>query len=174
MIWSYIFRNSWWAIRKRPKTRPGFTVFDLIIEIVGIVAVLSLWILVMVSYSELPEIIPIHYNGLGQADNFGAKTKIFELPVIATVLYAGMTILSRFPRIFNYPVRITEKNASLQYRNMSRMIRCLRLSLVLVFGHGVLQTVRNVENLGIWSMPFTLAVIFIPTIYFLVKSFMYR
>ena len=150
---TYLFRNSWWVKRKRPKTKIGFTVFDLIIEIVGLVAVLSMWILVMVYYSQLPDL---------------------NLPVVATILYAGMTLLSRFPRIFNYPVSITENNASFQYRNMARMIRCLKLSLVLVFGFGVLQTIQNVEDFGIWYMPLTFTIITLPVIYFMVKSFMNR
>jgi len=175
---SYIFRNSWWSKRKRPKTKIGFTVFDLIIEIVGLVAVLALWIFVMVTFSKLPDIIPIHLNASGQADNFGEKSKLLELPVIATILYAGMTIFSRFPHFFNYPVKITENNADFQYRNMARMIRCLKLSLVLVFGNIVLQTARNdtgnVEGLGGWFLPLILAVIFLPVLYFMVKSFLYR
>jgi len=150
---TYLFRNSWWSKRKRPKTKIGFTVFDLVIEIAGLVALLSMWILAMVYYSQLPDV---------------------NLPVIATVLYAGMTILSRFPRIFNYPVRITENNAGFQYRNMARMIRCVKISLVLVFGSGVLQTILNIEDFGNYSMPLTLSIIILPVIYFVVKSFMYR
>ena len=153
-------------------------IFDLIVEIAAIVSVLALWILVAATYSELPDVIPVHYDATGQADAYGDKSKILELPVIATVLYAGLTILSRFPQIFNYPVRITENNASMQYRNAARMLRCVKFSIVLIFGGIVLQTIRNVgghtEGLGTWSLPVTLAIIFVPVIYFGVKSFLYR
>ena len=171
----FIFRNSWWAIRKRPKIKIGFTLFDLIIETAGIVTILSMWILLMVTYSGLPDTIPIHYNGFGKVDGFGEKGNILKLSVTATVLFAGMTILGRFPKIFNYPVRITENNAFLQYRNMARMIRCLKLAIVLVFGYIVLHTVLIAgENIGIWFVPVSLSIVFIPVIFFLVKSFMYR
>jgi uncharacterized membrane protein len=171
----YIFRNSWWAKRKRPKIRIGFTIFDLVIEIAGLVVVLAMWIVLAAAYSGLPDLVPIHFNGLGQVDNFGGKSNIFILPAIATVMFAGMTILSRFPRVFNYPVKITENNASFQYRNMARMVRCLNLVIVLFFGYIVFHTVLNTgENIGAWFMPFLLAFIFIPVIYFMVKSFMYR
>ena len=171
---NYLFRNAWWNKRKRPKIKIGLTLFDFIIEIAGFVAMIALWVLVGVTYSKLPDVIPIHYNASGQADNFGEKSRIIMLPVIATVLYAGMTILSRYPRLFNYPVTITENNASFQYRNMSKMIRCLKLSIVLIFGGIVLQTIRSVEGLGVWFLPFTLAVVFIPMVFFMARSFIYR
>jgi len=171
----YIFRNSWRAIRKRPKIKTGLTIFDLIVEIAGLVALLAMWIVLMVTYSGLPDIIPIHYNGLGQADNFGGKSNILILSVIATVIFVVMTILGMFPRVFNYPVKITENNAFLQYRNASRMVRCLKLAIVLVFGYLVLHTALNTgDNIGIWFMPVVLAIIFIPMIYYVAKSFIYR
>ena len=175
---SWIFRNSLWAKRKRPKIKIWLTIFDLFIEIAGLAAVLVMWILLVVTYSKLPDVIPVHYNGSGLADRFGGKSGIFLLPVIATILFAGMTILSRFPHVLNYPVKITDNNAFLQYRNMARMIRCLKLVLVLFFGGLVLQTIRNAagntDGLGIWLTPVSLAIMMIPVIYFMVKSFTYR
>jgi len=175
---NYLMRNAWWNKRKRPKIKIFLTIFDIIIEIAGLVALLALWIFLIVAYSHLPDVIPVHYNGMGQADAFGKKGEIFTLPIIATVVFAGMTILSRFPHVFNYPVKINENNAFFQYRNMARMLRCLKLGLVLVFGGLVLQTVRNAagntEGLGVWFMPVLLAIICIPTLFFMVKSFMYR
>jgi hypothetical protein len=175
---NYMFRNAWWNIRKRPKVKIWLTVFDIIIEIAGFVALLAIWIFLAASYSKLPEVIPVHFNVLGQADEFSEKNSIFRLPVIVTVLFAGMTILSRFPHICNYPVRITENNVIWQYRNMTRMIRCLKFGLVLFFGALILQTIRyaagDAEGLGSWFMLVSVAFIVIPVIYFMVKSFFYR
>jgi len=171
----FIFRNSWWAIRKRPKIKTELTLFDLIVEIAGFIALLAMWIVLMVTYSGLPDVIPVHYNRAGLANHFGEKSGIFVLPVIATAVFAGMTILGRFPHLFNYPVAITENNAFLQYRNAARMVRCLKFAIVLVFGYLVLHTVLYTsENLGIWFMPLSLAIIFIPVIYFMVTSFINR
>ena len=175
---NYIFRNSWWLKSKRPKVKTRFKIFDLIMEIAGVAAVISLWIFLMTSYSNLPDVIPFNFNTAGQADGFDNKSKIFILPVIATALFVVMTILSRFPHFFNYPVKITENNAQFQYENMTRMLRLVKLSLVLVFGCIVFQTIRtatgNADGLGVWLLPTTLAIIFIPVIYFAVKSFIYR
>ena len=173
----FLFRNSWWSKRKRPRINIGVTLFDFIIEITGLVAVLAIWGSLAVTYSGLPDAIPIHYN-MGQVDKPGGKNSIFILPALATVLFVGMKILCRFPHRFNYPVKITENNAFLQYRNMAKMIRCLTLAIILVFGyiffHTVLNTGENTAGIVIWFLPVTLATIFIPITYFMVKSFMYR
>ena len=174
----FLFRNSFWAIRKRPKISIPYTYFDLIVEIAGLAAILSMWIVFIVTYSGLPDLIPTNYNFSGQAYNFGDKSFIIKFPVIATVLFVGMTILSRFPRIFNYPVVITENNAFFQYSNMARMVRCVNLSIVLVFLFVVLQPVLYTsENIGIWCTFLLLAIALITlilVIYFMVKSFKYR
>ena len=175
---NYILRNSWWSIKKRPKSKAFFTLFDLIIEIAGLVAILFLWIVLIVTYSGLPDLIPVNYDFSGQAYKFGNKSSLLELAVVATVLFVGITILSRFPRIFNYMVTITEVNAFFQYGNMARMVRCLNLSIVLVFVCVILYTVFYTgENNGIWFTFLLLAMSLIPlilVIYFLVKSFKYR
>ena len=172
---NYIFRNSFWTIKKRPKITVPYTLLDLIVEIAGLVAILFMWIVLIVTYSKLPDSIPMNYDISGQINKYGGKSNIIILVAITTVVFIGMTILSRFPRVFNYPVIITENNAFLQYRNMARMIRCLKLAIILVFGYFVIHTVFYTgENIGIFVMPLALAIVFIPTIYFIVKSFMYR
>jgi len=174
----FIFRNSWWAIRKRPKIKIGLTLFDLIIEIAGFVAILAIWILLMVTYSGLPDVIPINLDHLGQVRSLEAKSSIFKMPIIATASFVVLTILSRFPRVFNYPVKITENNAFFQYSNMAKMIRCLNLAIVLIFGFTVFYTVLYVDGSGgVWFMPLMLVIglsPLIPVIYFWTRSFKYR
>lgn len=158
----------------RPKIKPELTVSDRAVEILGWTALLAVWILTVANYTPLPDTIPIHYNGAGQADGFGGKGNILTLPLMATVLFTGLTILNRFPHIFNYPTPITTDNALRQYTIVTRMIRYLKLIVVVIFGLIVLQTLRNVNGqisgLGVRFLPLTLVLIFIPLIYFVVKS----
>jgi len=97
------------------------------------------------------------------------------LPLIATVLFVGLTFLNKFPHIFNYPTNITPHNALRQYTNATRMIRYLKLVIVVIFGLIAFKTIQNgngeANGLGIWVLPLTLGLIFIPLIYFVIKSF---
>lgn len=131
--------------------------------------------MIMISYSELPDIIPIHFNGAGLADRFGEKGNILILPLIATAIFTILTILNRFPNLFNYPITITKDNAFRQYLNATRMIRYLKLMIVAVFGFITIQTIRSAkgetEGLGIWFLPVMLTLFFIPLAYFISQSF---
>ena len=55
------------------------------------------------------------------------------------------------------------------------MIRYLKFSIVIIFGLITLKTINNAngkENgLGVWFLPLSMALIFIPMIYFMIKSF---
>ena len=162
-------------MEERPKIKLELTTADKALELIGWLSVIAIWWLTITNYTALPGTIPTHYNGAGQADGFGGKTTILILPLIATILFIGMTILNQFPRMFNYPVNITKDNAFRQYTNATRMIRYLKLIIVVIFGVIVFKTIQNANGqatgLGTWFLPLTLGLIFIPLIYFIVKSF---
>lgn len=163
------------TMQKQPKIKIKLTTTDRIFEMLAWVLILSIWILTIINYSKLPETIPIHYNGFGQADGFGGKATILTLPIIATILFVGLTALNRFPHIFNYPTTITQDKALKQYTNATRFIRYLKLIIVIIFGLIAFKTIQNANGeangLGVWFVPMTLGLIFIPLIYFVIKSF---
>ena len=88
---------------------------DKVLEILGWLLLIVLWIIVIAKYSALPEIIPTHYDAAGNTNDTGPKATIFLFPAIATVLFISMTLLSKYPHIFNFPRPITESNARRQY-----------------------------------------------------------
>lgn len=133
-------------MNERPKIKLGLTTTDKIFEILGWTSVLAIWVLTITNYTSLPDTIPIHYNGAGQADGFGGKVNILTLPLIATVLFVGLTILNKFPHIFNYPTNITADNALRQYTSATRLIRYLKFIIVVIFGLISIQTIRNVNG----------------------------
>ena len=161
-------------MNKRPRIELKLTQIDKILEIFGWIAIFGIWTLTLTNYFELPEIIPTHYNGTGEADRFGNKTNIFTLPIISTILFIGLTILNKNPHVFNYPSEITKENALHQYTNATRMMRVLKLVIVLIFGLIVFKTIQNVngnaDGLGTWFLPFTIGLFIILTIYFLIIS----
>lgn len=161
-------------MNERPKIKLKLTTTDKALEIFGWISILAIWILTIANYTKLPDTIPTHYNGGGQADGFGGKATILTLPLIATVLFVGLAILNKFPHVFNYPTNITEDNALSQYTNATRLIRYLKFIIIIIFGLITLQTIRNANGetsgLGIWFLPLTLGLIFIPLTFFVIKS----
>ena len=162
-------------MEERPKIKLELTTADKAFEIIGWVLVISVWGFTVKNYADLPDTIPTHYNIAGEADGFNGKATILTLPLLATALFVGLTFLNKFPHIFNYPTNITQHNALRQYTNATRMIRYLKLVIVVIFGLIAFETIQNgngeANGLGIWFLPLTLGLIFIPLIYFLIKSF---
>jgi uncharacterized membrane protein len=159
---------------ERPKITLIPTTADKLVDLLGWLILLALWGLTISHFSTLPDTIPTHFNASGEADGFGSKASIIGLPVIATLLFVGLTVLNRYPHIFNYPTAITEDNALRLYTLAMRMLRYLKLVLVLVFGGIEFMTIqhatRKAAGLGAWFLPLTLVLIFIPLIYFVIKS----
>ncbi|MCB0849064.1 MAG: DUF1648 domain-containing protein [Bacteroidetes bacterium] len=162
-------------MNERPKIKLELTTTDKTFEILGWISVLAIWVFTITNYTNLPDIIPTHYNSAGQVDGFGGKGYIFTWPLIATFLFIGLTILNKFPHVFNYPTNITADNALRKYTNATRLIRYLKFIIVIVFGLITFKTIQNVNGeasgLGIWFLPLTLGLIFIPLTYFVIKSF---
>lgn len=152
------------------KLRPA----DVLLEMLGSLAILAVWGLVISNYSSLPDSIPTHFNAAGEPDDFGGKASLLVLPIISTILFFGLTFLNNFPEIFNYPVDITLENAPAQYKNIQRMIRYLKMVIVWIFGFIVFRNVQIGQgirdNLGSGFLPITLLAIFIVPIFFLVYS----
>jgi uncharacterized membrane protein len=157
------------------KTRPELNQADTILEIAGWIALCLLWLMALINYKSLPASIPTHFNATGQVDDYGSRATILALPIIGTVLFVGMTILNRFPHVFNYPVKITPENMLKQYTWATRMIRVLKMTVIIVFMLIVWLTnstaIKGSGEQVIWFLPMILAVIFVPLGFYIYKSF---
>lgn len=159
----------------RPKIKLQLSPLDKTLEISGKSIIMLLWILTLFAFFKMPDTIPTHFNASGQADNYGNKETIFILPIIATIMFAGLTILNRYPHVFNYANKITETNAPYQYLLAARMIRFIKLMIAILFTTLVLFTFLTSVNItngpSYWFLPITVGLIFIPTIYSTALSF---
>ncbi len=152
-------------MEQRPRINIELTFWDKALEIAGWVFIIFIWTLTIVKYPLLPGTIPTHFNASGSVDNTGGKTMIFLLPAIGTVLFAGLTLLNRYPHMFNYPVPITEENAERQYRIATRLMRYLKIMLVVIFSAIEFQTIRTAlgKSAGLWAwfLPATIGMVFL-------------
>jgi uncharacterized membrane protein len=159
----------------RPKINLNLTSTDRIIEIAGWLALAFIWIITLFHYRNLPDTIPSHFNVAGQADGFGPKTSIFILPVLGTILFIGLTILNRFPQVFNYPVKLTPENVANQYMMATRLIRYLKLAILAIFAIilwlSSYAAIHQTNSIGIWLLPTMMIMIFVPIGYYIYKSF---
>lgn len=157
-----------------PKLKVPITEFDKFLEIIALLLLIFFWIFNVVHFKDLPETIPIHFNGSGTADGFGSRASIFALPIIGTILYIGLTVLQKYPNYSNFSVKITEENAQYQYTNSTKMLRVLKIIILILFFmidyFTMLTAVGKEDGLGKWFLPFTFGILIVPIVYFFIQS----
>lgn len=99
----------------RPKIDIPMSPVELALQFVGLLAFITMGVLLGIKWDGLPAEIPTHFNMAGEVDGYGGKGYLLFEPIMAVVLYAGILILSRFPHLSNYNVEITEENAHRVY-----------------------------------------------------------
>ncbi|PID59717.1 MAG: hypothetical protein CR986_05470 [Ignavibacteriae bacterium] len=159
---------------KRPKIKPKLNIIDKILEVAGFIILVSYWIFIISTYSNLPQKVPIHYGLNGKPDTTGSKISFIILPILATILFIGLTILNNFPHIFNYLKKITEENALTQYTGATKLVRFIKTIILLMFGYISVQTYLIVTNRAVgleaWFLPLSLALMFIPIIAYIYEQ----
>ncbi|PYG89954.1 uncharacterized protein DUF1648 [Ruminiclostridium sufflavum DSM 19573] len=148
----------------RPKIEIPLKPVDIILEAISIVIFIVLCLYTAFSWPNLPDTVPVHFGFSGQADGYGNKSSLlFLLPVIL-ILYTGLSLLQKFPHIYNYIVEITQKNALTQYTCAIRMMRVLKLIIVIIFSYIQFQSIRaastGTTSLGLWFLPVVLVLLF--------------
>ncbi|HZK48649.1 MAG TPA: DUF1648 domain-containing protein [Thermoleophilia bacterium] len=135
-----------------------------VIEALALTGTIATVVIAGAAWTSLPARIPTHFGGDGTPDGWGGRWALLVMPVVGVVMYAGLTILERYPHIYNYPVRITEENAGRQYRLAVDLITLLKLEMVWMFATLTWGTVRvargDADGLGTFSVLFYLAALF--------------
>ncbi|MEA5129272.1 MAG: DUF1648 domain-containing protein [Proteiniphilum sp.] len=160
-------------MKNRPEVKINFTTTDKIIEIISWMAVVGTWVLTFFNYEKLPEQIPVYYNGVGETDGFGDKSHIFILPIVATLIFTGLTIPNKYPRIFNFFVSIPQENAFWRYPDAVRLIRSVKLLFVVVLGLIVFMAIQKAKGTAggseVWFLPMTVGLFFMLIMYCYLK-----
>jgi uncharacterized membrane protein len=119
---------------------------DYFLEIIGLIGIITLFVLPIYYFNDLPNQIPVHYNALGKVDSYGNRATIWVLPVIGLILYIGLTALNLFPFAFNYPTKVTNKNARKLYNLTTRAVRYIKIVLILSFSYLTHKTIEIALN----------------------------
>ncbi len=161
-------------LSKRPIIQIQKSGVDKALELLTLVCIVAGWTFIALSYHQLPNIIPVHYNLRGEVDNYGAKETIWIFPVVVTLVIAGIYSLNKYPHYFNYMVDIHEKNAESQYTAATRLIRLFQFMVALVFLVIILDLIISAKGyksfLGAWFVPVILIMFTVPVVFTIFKS----
>ena len=118
---------------ERPRTEVPASRLDRVLEALSTAGVLSSIALLVAVWSKLPERVPTHFGMSGAPDGWGSRTALLLFVIAPFVVHVGLTVLSRVPWAYNYPVKVTEENAERLYTIGRRFMGLLRTEIVWMF-----------------------------------------
>jgi len=137
------------------------------LEAIGLAALLFLCFITWRALSgadRLPDRIPTHFDIAGQPNAWGSPTSLLLIPALASLIYLAISVVSRYPEAFNYPVRVTLGNRGALQQLALEMIAWLKMELACLFAwiqSATISAARHQSNgLSPFVLPAALLVVF--------------
>lgn len=149
-------REGFIFMSKRPVLEIPKTQLEKSLHIFSFILVGLMLLLSILSWNDLPDKIPIHFNIFGDADRWGGKASILILPIVGFFVFKLTFLLGKAPHMLNYPVKITKENAARVYLEARRMLVLINfeISMMLTFLHvDIVLNVYKKMGFGSWMMP---------------------
>lgn len=160
---------------RKPKLNPPLSSVDIIIEALAAICLFYMVTQLIVDYPELDQKVPTNFGANGLPNDWGSRSSLLIFPIAAIVLYAGLTVLNRFPHLFNYPVTITEQNAEKQYQYAKTMLSTLKFSTIGLFLYIQIQSINVAKEIQVGLnthfLIVLIIVLFIPVVVYFVIAF---
>ena len=144
--------------------------FDIILNILCLIILVSTMLFLIVTWSKIPDKVPMHYDFAGNIDRWGSKLEILILSVIIWMVYAFITIIEKFPEVWNTGVKVTEENKERVYSTLLHLISTIKFIMVGVFAYLTVQTALALE-LSAWFTPIFILAILGNLLYWIWKLF---
>lgn len=141
---------------------------DVIETIVSLCCLVGVAVYLLLGWNTFPDRIPGHFNALGEVDRWGSKQELLVLPIISWVIYGIITVVERFPQVWNTGVRVTKENAAGVYRILKNMIAVVKMFVLLMFGSLSVITSQSLR-IPIWSIFVFILLLFGTISFFLVR-----
>lgn len=128
--------------------------------VISAMFLLAATIFIIIRWSQIPETVPSHYDIIGNVDGYSGKIAlIWELGIAWGILIL-LTVIERFPGLWNLPVKVTPQNKNKLYLITRTMMGGIKLLIALLFTCTLLFSALA-KALPPWIMPLLMAAIFI-------------
>ena len=166
----------------RPGERPvldiPLTLTDRVVAVIGIIGIVLLVALPVFAWSGPPDKVPIHFGVSGDPTSWADRWMIWFLPALGLILTISMSLLARYPHVYNYPVTVTDENAPQLYRLSRSMVIWLAAEIAVCFAFIEWTMLRtptgNAEGLVSIFVPLYLVLVFGTIGYFMYATFRVR
>lgn len=142
--------------------------FDVIINIICLLCLVGSAVFLIINWDKISSSIPGHYNAAGEVDKMTDKSSSIILLIVGLIMFIGLSIIEKFPQIWNTGVQVTEENKEKVYRILKSMVETIKLLITLVFSYLALQSTTG-ENLPSLFLPIYLMSIFGSLTFFIIR-----
>lgn len=134
--------NKRFGFSGRPKLQIPRSAVEKGLEALTIIGFLFSLFLIYRCWNLLPERIPSHYNFEGHPDGWSIKETLFIFPGVIFIIFTAISVLERFPNIYNYAFQLTEKNISRQYFLARNLLGWLKFEIAWFFAYIEWKTIE--------------------------------
>ncbi|MBH0156535.1 DUF1648 domain-containing protein [Fictibacillus sp. 5RED26] len=161
----------------RPKLKIQRTWFENFLDIASITLLVIGTVSLISEWAAIPDTVPTHFNAAGEPDGWGSKNNLWILIVMGAVTWLLLTVLEKFPHIYNY-FNLTEENVERQYKNARMMINVMKNEILIFFVYmtWACAEVANgtSEGLSVWVLPIFIIGITGSIAFFIVRSIKWK
>lgn len=147
------------------------TIFQKIINIISLLILIGSNLYLAFSWNSISKEIPVHYDFYGEMDRMGSKNEILALPIVMIVMFVGLTILEKHPKIWNTGVEINEKNSKRVYTAIRTMICLVRCIVIFIFSYLMVGSLNSQTKLGTYLLIGIIIILIVVVVSTLVKVF---
>ena len=111
----------------------SFSNLDLILLVITISLLALTWGYLIIKYSSLPNIITIHFDGLGKPNGYSSKENIWFAPAIFSILSIAFIFGAKHQETITFPKReigTTEKSSNLKMMLYSSLLLAIICPLI--------------------------------------------
>ncbi len=132
---------------------------DTVTEAVSLVCLVGVVVFLALVWNNLPDQLPAHYNFAGEVTRWGSKNIVLFLPALSWVIFGMISLIERFPQVWNTGVRVTDANRTQVYRVLKNLIQVVKALVVAVFAYLTVITALQI-SLPPWFLLAFLLVLF--------------
>ena len=110
------------TFNERPQPKFELDPFHKVLLAVSMIAAVALPVYFFLRSSGVQGDFALHYDVTGDVTREGSLQEAAIILVLLSLLTIGCGVLTRYPRIFNFPVTLTRDNVQRQYKNAVQML----------------------------------------------------
>ncbi|WP_152657424.1 DUF1648 domain-containing protein [Oceanobacillus sp. CFH 90083] len=156
-----------------PILKLRMTLIEKLFNVFGILSFSGIMLFIILTWSSIPKRIPGHYNFAGEVTRWGGREELFILLGIGLLLWIVMTVMERFPHLYNYR-NLTEANVEGQYINSRMLVNFLKNEIAILFSFTIWNSIRVARGfpsyMNTWALVIIILILIGTMTFFIARS----